>query len=341
MPYFDDTLPALGFPMEYNTLNVQCDDADPLPFTLKINGTTILNTTLYPDETYMVTVSDLATFLQENLPKQRASEVTFKFDDLEETVKVIPSKTDFFNDGETFLTSHFLTLANGAKPTYLGTAEYISWYLATNETPSITCLWVNPDTGDTLETTEQNFANTHHVGGLHTCYFKPYNFTSPSDDFVLVSFSVILGNRKQEYIIQTPTDCEPLTLRFVNNFGLHEMFHFFGTYEKELKPTRSTASFSGKTRNYKVDAVPTWKCETGILSEAVQPLFADLCSAEQVWRTDNDAEVTITENEYKIANDRYEPQSGTLTFRESSRSSVHKSNEKVSTFDQTFDNTFD
>ena len=81
--------------------------------------------------------------------------------------------------------------------------------------------------------------------------------------------------------------------------------------------------------------------ETGILSEAVQPLFADLCAATNVWREDNAQEVTITENEHKISNDRYEIQRGTLTFRESKRTTLHKPLAQGATFDQTFDTTFD
>ena len=342
MPQFDERLPGMAFPTHLDEILIHCDDTDPLTFAVKIDGTTVLQTTLYPDSDLMVTVSDLAEFISDNIPNGHISEIGFWLNgQFEDGTTLIPSKADIDSDADTFCRKNFLSLLKEAKTTYIGGDEYLSYYSTTAVTPTISCLWVNPDTGETRQAAGIVAMITHHGGSLYTIRFVPGNFVCPAEGFILHSFTVSAGEREQEYILHTPTDCDPFSLRFENNFGMSETFHFFGTMEKELKPTRSTASFSGKTRNYRVEAVPTWKCETGILSEAVQPLFADLCAATKVWREDNAQEVTITENEHKISNDRYEIKRGTLTFRESKRTTLHKPLEQGATFDQTFDNTFD
>ena len=63
---------------------------------------------------------------------------------------------------------------------------------------------------------------------------------------------------------------------FRNAFGYLETFHCFGATLTELKPTRSTAMFGGKTRNYRVLAVPEHTSHTGIIPSHMVPLFADL-----------------------------------------------------------------
>lgn len=342
MAQFDERLNALSFPYDLDNILIICDDTDPLQFAVKINGTTILETTFYPDNSETVNVSDLAEFILENIQPEHVANVGFWLDGVfEDGTTVIPSKADINSGADSFCQTHFLSLLKGTKPTYIGTDEYLSYYTTNEETPTVSCLWVNPDTRATQEAAGNVAMRTHHGSGLYTIRVVPGNFQRPDAGFILHSFKVTVGTREQDYILHTPTDCEPLTLKFQNNFGVHENFHFFGTYEKELKPTRSTASFGGKTRNYKVEAVPTWKCNTGILPETVQPLFADLCAATKVWRKDNGQEITITENEHKLSNDRYEPQSGTLTFRETQRNALHKPLEHVNTFDRTFDATFD
>ena len=58
MPQFDERLPGMAFPTHLDEILIHCDDADPLTFAVKIDGTTVLQTTLYPDSDLMVTVSD-------------------------------------------------------------------------------------------------------------------------------------------------------------------------------------------------------------------------------------------------------------------------------------------
>lgn len=346
MAQFDDILPSLAFPCELDELAIQCDNADPLPLVVRVggrNGEIVLQTTLYPDSAGMVCLYDLAELLNDHLPKRAVTEVCFGLDDHAESVKVIPSRADIAQSADDFATANFLTLLDGTKPTYIGAQEFLPYYAtASQPAPTITCLWVNPTTAEVQETSGRILSITHYGNNLHTAYFQPEQFVCPADGFMLHSFRVEHGARRQDYVLAEPIDCTPLSLKFCNNFGQTETFHLFGTVEKELKPTRSTASFGGKTRNYRVEDVPTWKCHTGILTPSVQPLFADLCAATEACRLDNGAEITITDNELKISNDRYGVQTGSITFRETARHALHKKqNVPHRTFDNTFDGTFD
>ena len=146
MAQFDDPLPSLAFPCELDSLAIQCDNSDPLPLTIRVggqNGTIILQTTLYPDIADMVFFNDLAELLRDNLPDTKATQVYFGLDDHAEGVLVIPSRADMELPASSFCEDNFLTLLDGAKTTYIGAKEYLSFFLTqqANSTPApiITC----------------------------------------------------------------------------------------------------------------------------------------------------------------------------------------------------------
>lgn len=129
MAQFDERLNSLSFPYDLDNILIICDDTDPLQFAVKINGTTILETTLYPDSSETVNVSDLAEFILENIQPEHVADVGFWLDGVfEDGTTVIPSKADIDSGADTFCQTHFLSLLKGAKPTYIGTDEYLSYY---------------------------------------------------------------------------------------------------------------------------------------------------------------------------------------------------------------------
>ena len=146
--------------------------------------------------------------------------------------------------------------------------------------------------------------------------------------------------RMAEFVVQSCVDTTPLTLRFRNAFGYMETFHCFGNTLTELKPTRSTASFAGKTKNYRILAIPEHTTHTGVIPPHLVDLFADLCCATDVFVQSTGREVCITDCDFKISNDLYTPQQATITWRESARAALHEPFETVRTFDESFDNTF-
>ncbi|MBP3228187.1 MAG: hypothetical protein J6M53_05305 [Bacteroidaceae bacterium] len=343
MDYFN--IPHLAFPSEIDECSFPINYNVALTTVVLVDGTEVLRTKLYPVDG-RVTLYDLAALLRDNLSIEKVSDVQLRVGSTTKDISILPSRCAM-DEAEDFTTHHFLSLLDGVKPTYLEATEFLPLYFdgsyddLQEASPSLVSTWVNPVTGD-IKTQAENFSSaTSHDDFLWQLVFQPKRFVAPADGYTLHSIRACLEDRVQEYVVQTPIDSTPFSLKFYNNFGLLETFHFFGTCEKELKPTRSTASFNGKTRNYKVEAVPTWKCDTGALLPSVQPLFADLCAATQVWRQDTGTEVTITDNEYKISDDRYALQTASLTFRETARTAAHvKTSAPKRTFDSSFDETF-
>lgn len=349
MASFVTALPALAFPQQLDALRIDCEGAASVRVAVDAGAERLFEATLYADASGEAALLDLAMLLEDWLAEGRATDVGFALDGtLAATVAVVSSRNASCGEAADFCNGSFLSLLDGEKPTWEGATEYCAaWFEGDDAAlvaaaPSLHSLWGNPLTGQVLAQDEVFASATSADNKVWTLEMRPASFPPPAAGFSLLSFTARLGGRKQTYVLQPATDAAPLSLRFTNNFGVPETFHFFGTAEKELKPTRSTASFYGKTRNYKVEAVPTWKCHTGALPESVQPLFADLCAARRVWREDTAREVTITDSELKLSNDRYEVQAGTVTFRETDRTAMHgKRNVPQKVFDDTFDNTFE
>ncbi len=196
MADFDEPLPSVAFPHELDSLLLRTGDTDPYEIIVRVggqNGTDILNTTLYPDTDGIVVLSDLAELLRENLPDVNATEVCFGLDDHSESVLVIPGRADILDTASDFTQSHFLTLLDGAKPTYIGAIEYLTFFVAqqggdATPSPVIICLWVNPDTGLTLETAGRRRTLTNYGSGLYTICLLPEDFEAPDDGYILHSF---------------------------------------------------------------------------------------------------------------------------------------------------------
>ena len=175
----------------------------------------------------------------------------------------------------------------------------------------------------------------------HRLDVSPAQFTPPAEGFALRSYTVAAGKRSLRFILCPVLDAKPLTFVFRNCFGQLESFHCFGTMQQEVKPTRSTASFAGKTRNYRVQSAPEFTAQTGILRPCDFALFEDLCTADYVLLdAENGTEVCITDNDFKLSSDLYEPQEASITWRYASRARRFEVEPDVRTFDNSFDNTF-
>lgn len=235
-----------------------------------------------------------------------------------------------------FCNKHFFSLVKGPKPTYMGAEELL---FADNINKAVaTLIWVNPENGDVKETTKELGTSGDNLSSRINV--SPSQFASPGAEYILHSYQVKADYRTAEFILQSSKDATPVSFMFRNAFGYLETFHCFGATLTELKPTRSTAMFGGKTRNYRVLAVPEQTSHTGIIPSHMVPLFADLCSATFVKVLPSEREVCITDCDFKISNDLYTPQQATISWREANRSTLHEPKESFRTFDNSFDNTF-
>ena len=218
MASFDDPLPTIAFPHELDNLVLTTNDGAPLPIAVRLGGqygSDLLSTTLHPSADGEVELYDLADLLRDHCEPARLNTLYFALDDHSETTLVLPSRTDLAHTAADFLSAHFLTLLDGAKPTYLGAMEYLSYYAPRNileplpPAPAITCLWVNPNSGETQETAGKYRTIVGQGANLYTLYLNSADFLAPAEGFLLHSFRVEVESRSQDYLLQTPIDATP------------------------------------------------------------------------------------------------------------------------------------
>lgn len=336
-------LPAFGFPQEYDNIVFSAETA--CEFEIACNeGSLLLK--LSPNALGEIRIEDLAQVLRDFTADGKVHEFTLSWEENIQKFNVITCRFDLNKNAFTYCKKRFLTLQQGKKTTYLGAKEFVTMYNAfgARNDFSIALLWTNLKTAEIIETTLSE-EQTQGVVSTDTNYYQldvsPAQFTPPAEGFALHSYTVAAGKRSLRFILCPVLDAKPLTLVFRNCFGQLESFHCFGTIEQEVKPTRSSASFAGKTRNYRVLSAPEFTAQTGILRPCDFALFEDLCTADYVLLgSEQGPEVCITDNDFKLSSDLYEPQEASITWRYASRARRIETESDVRTFDNSFDNSF-
>lgn len=333
-------LPAKGFPHDYDTISITASAATDI--TLSGEGVET-KMTLTPDGAGVIALHGFAAILRDLTSDGKPRTFTISVGSQNYSFKVLPCKIDLAVSTADFIARHFLTLQSGAKGTYNGATEILTYCNAddTPETPTVQALFYNPDTNKPWTGTYSNVLKTTYQDGFIRLEFNVADITAPSSAYLLHSITVNLGAREARYTIVPTMGRRPTTIIYKNAFGQDDTFHFFGTTLTELKPDRSSASFSGKARNYRVTSVPEYRLTTGIIRPESFDAFKDVCSAEVAYLdADGRPEVCITENELKLSDDLHEAQQGTLTFRFAQGVRLYDPNDPVRTFDATFDKTF-
>lgn len=338
------SLPDYGFPHEYNTIRLQGSGLQKVE--LKSNGATICTFNLYPGADGVLELNDFAALLRDLTSDFEPRDFTLSWSGGQKAFFVLPCSIDLTTTAAEFCQRHFLTLCRGSRTTWERAVEYVTMYahpaLGDRDTFEMTLVWVNPHTGETESAIlmEEDMSVNELSPGLYRLAFCPRDFMPPAPDLYLLSIIVSAGKRVQRFILR-PTMVQPASVVFRGAMGQYEAFHFFGTRQLELKPTRSTASFAGRTRNYQVKAVPEFTLTTGVLRPTESPLFEDLCASTLCYLgTLGGPELTITENELKLTGDAYEAETATCTFRHAGRTPLYAPTEPANTFDDTFDNSF-
>ena len=333
-------LPAKGFPHDYDTITLSA--SAPTAITLRGEGVET-KMTLTPDGDGVVALHGFAAILRDLTSDGKARTFTISVGSQNYSFKVLPCKIDLAVSTADFIARHFLTLQRWEKVTYDGATEILTFCNAYDmpEDLSVQALFYNPDTNKPWTGTYTDVLKLTSQDGFFRMEFNVADFISRSNGLLLHSITVKVGAREARYTIAPNMDRRPTTLIYKNAFGQDDTFHFFGTAQTELKPDRSSASFSGKTRNYKVSSIPEYRLTTGTLRPESFDAFKDVCSADVAYLdADGRPEVCITENELKLSDDLHEAQQGTLTFRFSQGVRLYDPNDPVRTFDATFDKTF-
>lgn len=334
-------LPSKGFPNDYDSISLSA--SAPTAITLKGEGVET-KMTLTPDGSGVVALHGFAAILRDLTSDGKARTFTISVGSQNYSFKVLPCKIDLAVSTADFIARHFLTLQRGEKVTYDGATEILTFCNAddTPETPTVQALFYNTDTNKPWMGTYADVLKTSTtVDGFFRLEFNVADFISRSNGLLLHSILVKVGAREARYTIAPTMGRRPTTIIYKNAFGQDDTFHFFGTTLTELKPTRSSASFSGKDRNYNVSSIPEYRLTTGTLRPESFHAFEDVCSAEVAYLdVKGRPEICITENELKISDDLHEAQQGTLTFRFAQGVRIYDPNDPVRTFDKTFDDTF-
>lgn len=333
-------LPSKGFPHDFDTITLTA--SAPTTITMKGEGVET-EMTLTPEGDGVIALQGFSAILRDLTSDGKARTFTLSVGSQNYSFKVLPCKIDLAVSTADFIARHFLTLQRGEKVTYAGATEVLTFCNAedTPEIPTVQALFYNPDTNNPWTGTYTDVLNTTAQDGFFRLEFNVGDFISRSNGLLLHSILVKVGAREARYTISPTMGRRPTTIIYKNAFGQDDTFHFFGTTLTELKPTRSSASFSGKARNYKVSSIPEYRLTTGTLRPESFDAFNDVCSAELAYLDVNGRpEICITENELKISDDLHEAQQGTITFRFAQGVRLYDPNDPVRTFDATFDKTF-
>ena len=337
-------IPEYCFPHELRTLRFSA--TEDCEIKISCNGQEVLFT-LTPDADGNVTIDefdgllrDLADHVPQRCTIEWNEEASISF-------LLLPCSICLSNKAAVVCKNSFLTLQTGEKHTYLGAQEYICFFDNSESRPffALSLLWVNKRSGKTksqfyLETA--GLSVTDKGNGYFVLAFSTSQFEPPSEGYILHTITATAGKeRTQVFRVMPAIDADPVTLVFRNCFGQIESFHFIGNTTEELKPTRSSASFQGTTRNYLVESVPEYTSVTAPLRPVDIAPFEDLCSSTLVYLSaDEGEEICITDNELSLSNNRYEPQRGSVKWRYATNSRHFVLSTPKRTFDSTFDTTF-
>ena len=247
-----------------------------------------------------------------------------------------------------FCGRHFLNMQQGTKDTYIGAKELLTIYATKPPKPgylylTLTKTWADTETGEIVQT-EQSVKSTIIIlrAGFCTWQFTVTADGAPREGLVLAEIEARNGGRVQRYEVRECRDAAPVTLYYLNNFGVKDTFHFFGGTTRTVQAERESALFNdgrAYTRTYAVTPTTETTARTGLLREESLRAFEDLCCTRQAWNADGE-EIYIKDNDLEYSNAYGSPQQGTITYGVSSARAAFKKEETADTFDETFDEKF-
>ena len=243
---------------------------------------------------------------------------------------------------------HFLNMQQGTKDTYIGAKELLTIYTTKPAQAGylsllLTKTWADTETGEIVQT-EQSVKSTLLIfkAGFCTWQFAVTDADAPREGLVLAEIEARSGDRVQRYEVRECRDAAPITIAYLNNFGVRDTFHFFGGTTRTVQAERESALFNdgrAYTRTYAVTPTTETTARTGLLREESLRAFEDLCCTRQAWNADGE-EIYIKDNDLEYSNAYGSPQQGTITYGVSSARAKFRKGEEADTFDGTFDGSF-
>ena len=301
------------------------------------------------DEVWISGLGDLYQDLSELNPIACSLEVTTNdHDGGYQEFTLIRSAVQIGETAVDFCGRQFLNMQKGTKDTYIGAQELLTIYTPKPAQAGylsllLTKTWADTETGEIVQT-EESVKSTLLIlkAGFCTWQFAVTDADAPRDGLVLAEIEARNGDRVQRYEVRECRDAAPITLYYLNNFGVRDTFHFFGGTTRTVQAERESALFNdgrSYTRTYAVTPTTETTARTGLLREESLRAFEDLCCTRQAWNADGE-EIYIKDNDLEYSNAYGSPQQGTITYGVSSARAAFKKEEEADTFDGSFDGSF-
>ena len=261
---------------------------------------------------------------------------------------LIRSEVQMGETAVSFCARHFLNMQQGTKDTYVGAKERLTIYTEKPVTSgyfklSLRKTWADVETGEIAETTESvNSEKTIFMAGFCGWEFTITDGNAPAEGMQLIEIEASYGERVQRYEVRECRDAAPISIFYINNFGVRDTFHFFGGSTRTVQADRESALFNdGKaiTRTYAVTRNTETTARTGILREESLRAFEDLCCTRQAWNAEG-KEIYIKDNELEYSDAYGSPQQGSITYGESNARAYFDKGKEAETFDGSFDSSF-
>lgn len=248
-----------------------------------------------------------------------------------------------------FCGRNFLNMQQGTKDTYIGAKELLTIYATKPAKPgylylTLTKTWADTETGEIVQT-EQSVKSKYMIllAGFCEWEFAVTADGAPRDGLVLSEIEARCGDLiVQRYEVRECRDAVPVTLYYLNNFGVRDTFHFFGGTTRTVQAERESALFnngSAYTRTYAVTRNTETTARTGILREESLRAFEDLCCTRQAWNQEG-SEIYIKDNDLEYSDAYGSPQQGSITYGESNARAYFDKGKEAETFDGSFDSSF-
>lgn len=327
-------------------------------FELRHGVETILSENYIPDENNEIVIYELSSLIEPYLQDKLIADFEINI-----TASNVPSsltisftalycKADVDMSASDFIGRYFLSSLMGDKITALERKEYLHFIITDedvvsgDETNTVTIQvyadYIDEDSNRTTDSFE--LAVQLNAGNLQisTIDVSPDQFKKKDVD--LIRYEVVLGNRRQRYIVNNECQDAAPAFAFINSFGCLETLYFYGTHEIEPVFKRNASYIDGMYRNYYVEEDRNYKANAGVIPESMLCLVDELARSTKTYLIEKGeigSQVTIIDSETKRDNDLDTLFRASITYR------IAKRNQNIlhpvlpaKTFDKTFDKTF-
>lgn len=339
-PIFTSALQELTFQLSGGatraTIRLMCHD------------TTLIDATFFPDDGGLITLADLDQLLSDELRLARRSVLTIEAtDDQGSTwqsgdIDIVYCTADVgVTSASAFIDNYFLSTLLGPKTTAPGRTEFLSATGASAASGTVTASYLT--SAGTITTRTTALQPDSESNGIYKYVISPADYVDDSKGS-LTSFSVNVGARRQDYIVETDRFEPAPVLLFTNAFSCQEFLYCKGEHQADPTYDRQSTRFNGRRRNYHIDETRSFKADTGILTTAEANWADELLRSDEVYLWVDGApgrEVVITESKSERTSSPQELPRFTFSYEYAQRvHNVVQLEHRGRIFDNTFDATF-